>query len=99
MKKFIFMGVIGLFLLGSCNSKSGEGHNHETEEHAHAGHDHEGHDHESENHDHEHEGAGHEHEHAAEAAAGHSDEIILPPAKAQVAGVETSIIERVLSIR
>ena len=30
MKKFIFMGVIGLFLLGSCNSKSGEGHNHET---------------------------------------------------------------------
>ena len=82
MKKFIFMGVIGLFLLGSCNSKSGEGHNHETEEHAHAGHDHEGHDHESENHDHEHEGAGHEHEHAAEAAAGHSDEIILPPAKA-----------------
>lgn len=41
MKKFIFMGVIGLFLLGSCNSKSGEGHNHETEEHAHAGHDHE----------------------------------------------------------
>lgn len=93
MKKFIFMGVIGLFLLGSCNSKSGEGHNHETEEHAHAGHDHEGHDHESENHDHEHEGAGHEHKHAAEAAAGHSDEIILPPAKAQAAGVETSIIE------
>ena len=82
-----------MFLLGSCNSKSGEGHNHETEEHAHAGHDHEGHDHESENHDHEHEGAGHEHEHAAEAAAGHSDEIILPPAKAQAAGVETSIIE------
>ena len=27
------------------------------------------------------------------AAAGHSDEIILPPAKAQAAGVETSIIE------
>lgn len=36
MKKVIFMGVLGLFLLGSCNSKSGdshEGHNHETEEH------------------------------------------------------------------
>ena len=33
MKKFIFMGAIGLFLLGSCNSKSGEnheGHNHKT---------------------------------------------------------------------
>ena len=38
MKKVIFMGVLGLFLLGSCNSKSGdshEGHNHETEEHNH----------------------------------------------------------------
>lgn len=38
------MGVLGLFLLGSCNSKSGdshEGHNHETEEHNHDGHDHE----------------------------------------------------------
>lgn len=89
MKKFIFMGVIGLFLLGSCNSKSGEGHNHETEEHAHAGHDHEGHDHANE-------GAGHKHDdghdHGAEAAA-HSDEIILPPAKAQAAGVEADIIE------
>ena len=42
MKKVIFMGVLGLFLLGSCNSKSGdshEGHNHETEEHNHDGHD------------------------------------------------------------
>ena len=51
MKKVIFMGVLGLFLLGSCNSKSGdshEGHNHETEEHNHDRHDHEGHDHEHE---------------------------------------------------
>ena len=35
MKKLIFMGVLGLFLLGSCNSKSGhdhEGHDHGTEE-------------------------------------------------------------------
>ena len=35
MKKLIFMGVMGLFLLGSCNSKSGhdhEGHDHGTEE-------------------------------------------------------------------
>ena len=90
MKKFIFMGVIGLFLLSSCNSKSGEGHNHETEEHAHAGHDHEGHDHANE-------GAGHKHDdghdHGAEAAAAHSDEIILPPAKAQAAGVKADIIE------
>ena len=26
MKKVIFMGVLGLFLLGSCNSKSGDSH-------------------------------------------------------------------------
>lgn len=52
-EKVIFMGVLGLFLLGSCNSKSGdshEGHNHETEEHNHDGHDHE---HEGHNHEHE----------------------------------------------
>lgn len=54
MKKLIFMGVLGLFLLGSCNSKSGhdhEGHDHGTEE-AH-NHDHEEHDHNHEGHDHE----------------------------------------------
>lgn len=105
MKKYIFMGVVGLFLLGSCSSKSGEGHNHETEKHDHNEHDHgheghnhehEGHNHEHESHNHEHEGHNHEHEghnHGEEAAAGHSDEIILPPAKAQAAGVEASIIE------
>ena len=63
MKKVIFMGVLGLFLLGSCNSKSGdshEGHNHETEEHNHDGHDHE---HEHHHHDHDDEcGCGHDHE-------------------------------------
>lgn len=108
------MGVIGMFLLGSCNSKSGnghEGHNHETEKHEHAehedcdhnhegheheGHNHEGHDHEHEGHDHSHEGHDHSHEghdHTEKAAAGHSDEIILPPAKAQAAGVKSSVIE------
>lgn len=90
MKKFIFLGVIGLFLLGSCNSKSGEGHNHETEEHAHAEHDREGHDHASEAPGHKHDDA---HNHDAEAVTAHSDEIILPPAKAQAAGVKVSIIE------
>lgn len=64
------MGAIGLFLLGSCSNKSGEGHNRETEEHDHA-----------------------EHNHGAETTAGHSDEIILPAAKAQAAGVKVSIIE------
>ena len=94
MKKILFMGVIGLFLLGSCNSKSGEGHNHETEEHAHAGHDHEGHDHEHEGEDHEgHDHEGDEHSRSSEPATGHSDEIILPKAKAEAAGVKTSIIE------
>ncbi len=80
MKRYIFLGVIGLFLLGSCNSKSADGHQHETEEHAQAGHDHENEGHEG-------------HDHGSETAAGHSDEIILPPAKAQAAGVEASIIE------
>lgn len=101
MKKTIFMGVLGLFLLGSCNSKSGgnhEGHNHETEEHNHGGHnhEHEGHNHEHEGHNHEHEGHSHEHEghsHEHEEHTGGSDEIILSPAKAQAAGVEVSTIE------
>ena len=103
MKKLIFMGVLGLFILGSCNSKTGhdhEGHNHGTEahDHVHEGHDHEheGHDHEHEGHDHEHEGHDHEHEghsHGEEAPSGHSDEIILPKAKADAAGVKVSVIE------
>lgn len=107
MKKVIFMGAIGLFLLGSCNSKSGDnhdGHNHKTEEkcheghdhdhegHDHEGHDHEGHDHDHEGHDHKHEGHNHGSE-AKESHAGGSDEIILPPAKAKAAGVESSIVE------
>ena len=89
MKKILFMGVMGLFLLGSCNSKSGdghEGHNHETEKHEHEGCDH---DHEGEDHNHE----GDEHSRSSEPATGHSDEIILPKAKAEAAGVKTSIIE------
>ncbi|WP_418696346.1 efflux RND transporter periplasmic adaptor subunit [Bacteroides sp.] len=76
MRKIIFMGALGLFLLGSCNSKSGESH--------------EGHNHETEGHNHEAEG--HNHEHGGENAHG-SDEIILPPAKAQAAGVEVSTVE------
>lgn len=97
MKKVIFMGVIGLFLLVSCNSKSEEsheGHNHETEEACSGDHDHasEGHDHGSEGAEHKHEGAEHEHE-AESSPAGGSDEIILPPAKAKAAGVEVSAVE------
>lgn len=83
MKKLIFMGVLGLFILGSCNSKSG-------------GEGHEGHDHGTEAHDHEAEGEGHEghdHDHGNEAEAEHSDEIILPKAKADAAGVKVTTIE------
>ena len=55
MKKIFFIGVMGMFLLGSCagNSRhSHEGHNH----------DHEGHNHSHETHAHSHEGHSHEHE-------------------------------------
>ena len=62
MKKFIFIGVLGLFVLGACNSTvththnghdhEAEGHNHATESHNHAAEGHEGHDHEAEGHDH-----------------------------------------------
>ena len=86
MKKIFFMGVMGMFLLGSCTSNSGhsheghnhdhEGHNHVTKEHSHS---HEGHSHEHshEGHTHEHEGHNHEaeaHNHEAEAHSheGHS---------------------------
>ncbi len=87
MKKIIFMGVLGLYLLGSCNSKSGEnheGHNHATEEQCGGGHDH---DHEGHDHDHE----GHKDENATQ--GGDGDEIILSPEKAQAAGVESQIIK------
>ena len=78
MKKTFFMGVMGMFLLGSCSSHSGhnheghdhEGHNHATEEHAHNheghshehDHTHEGHNHDHDGHDHSHEGHNHDHE-------------------------------------
>ena len=82
MKKIFFMGVMGLFLLGSCSNHSGhsheghnhdhEGHNHATEEHAHSheghSHDHEGHTHEAHNHE------GHDHAAEAHAHEGHNHE-------------------------
>ncbi len=77
MKKIFFMGVMGMFLLGSCSSHSGhnhdhEGHNHATEEHAHnhEGHSHESHDHEGHNHDHE--GHNHDHSHDGHNHEGHN---------------------------
>ena len=69
MKNIFFMGVMGMFLLGSCNNHSGhsheghshdhEGHNHATEEHTH---NHEGHSHEQDHEEHNHEGHNHSHE-------------------------------------
>ena len=51
MKKLIFIGVLGLFALGSCNSKKTghEGHDQETDTHNHD--EHEGNDHETEAHE------------------------------------------------
>ena len=102
MKKIFFMGIMGMFLLGSCNNHSGhnheghdhEGHHHETETAHH--HDHEGHNHAEEGHDHASEDHNiHNHNHAAE---GHEhgnnpDEIILAPEKAKVAGVVSEVIQ------
>ena len=98
MKKFFFMGVMGMFLLGSCSSHSGhsheghshdhEGHNHATEEHAHS---HEGHSHEHEDHNHDaHEG--HDHDHGHDHGV-NPDEIMLAPAKAKAAGVVSEVIQ------
>ena len=78
MKKTIFMGVLGLFLLGSCNNKPE--------------HDHEGHDHGTEE-THDHEAEGHNHEAEVASPAGHSDEIVLMPEKAKAAGVEVEVIQ------
>lgn len=105
MKKLIFMGVLGLFILGSCNSKkeqSHEGHDHATEKAGHEGHDHEaeGHDHEAEGHAHGSECSGNhpqgeatEGHSEAPAPEGHADEIILSKAKAEAAGVKSSVIK------
>ena len=102
MKKIFFMGVMGMFLLGSCNNHSEhnheghdhEGHHHETETAHH--HDHEGHNHAEEGHDHASEDHNiHNHNHAAE---GHEhgnnpDEIILALEKAKAAGVVSEVIQ------
>lgn len=103
MKKLIFMGVLGLFILGSCNNKSAqnhEGHDHGTKEHNHEAEGHEGHDHGAEADAHAHEGEcsgdhdhGKEAEGHAEEAGAHSDEIILPKAKADASGVKSAIIQ------
>lgn len=77
MKKILFIGVLGLFLLGSCGNHSNkeeihnhEGHNHPAEAKGHEGcdHDHD-HDHAGHNHD-EHAG----HDHSSHAGHNHAED-------------------------
>ena len=80
MKKLFFMGVMGMFLLGSCNNHSGhshEGHDHEgcTHSHEEQAHNHEGHSHEHDHEGHNHEAGEHNHEATdAHEQEGHSHE-------------------------
>ena len=80
MKKLFFMGVMGMFLLGSCNNHSGhshEGHEHEgcTHSHEEQAHNHEGHSHEHDHEGHNHEAGEHNHEgHNHEATDAHDQE-------------------------
>ena len=94
MKKLIFLGVLVAWSLGSCNSQSDHGH--EGHDHATEAPNHE-HDHDHEQHAHEEKGHSHNHEGDLHAEAAHtestSDEIVMPPAKAQAAGVETGTVE------
>ncbi|MBR5613117.1 MAG: efflux RND transporter periplasmic adaptor subunit [Bacteroidaceae bacterium] len=80
MKKLFFMGVMGMFLLGSCNNHSGhshEGHDHEgcTHSHEEQAHNHEGHSHEQDHEGHNHEVGELNHEgHNHEATDAHDQE-------------------------
>ena len=80
MKKTFFMGVMGMFLLGSCNNHSGhshEGHDHEgcTHSHEEQAHNHEGHSHEHDHEGHNHEAGEHNHEgHNHEATDAHEQD-------------------------
>ena len=80
MKKLFFMGVMGMFLLGSCNNHSGhshEGHDHEgcTHSHEEQAHNHEGHSHEQDHEGHNHEVGELNHEgHNHEATDAHEQE-------------------------
>ena len=80
MKKTFFMGVMGMFLLGSCNNHSGhshEGHDHEgcTHSHEEQAHNHEGHSHEQDHEGHNHEAGELNHEgHNHEATDAHEQE-------------------------
>lgn len=77
MKKYIYLGALGIFLMASCHhANQHDKHNHSTENH----------NHETENHD------VHNHAHETDEAHGESgDEILLPAQKAKAVGVEVGI--------
>jgi len=103
------LGLFALGACNNKNTQGHEGHGHSTVTHNNDEHNHEaeGHDHEAEGHTHgtegecngdhkhdaadNHQGTAAGHDETAEAA--HSDEIILPKAKADAAGVKVSIVE------
>ena len=103
------LGLFALGACNNKNIQGHEGHGHSTVTHNNDEHNHEaeGHDHEAEGHTHgtegecngdhkhdaadNHQGTAAGHDETAEAA--HSDEIILPKAKADAAGVKVSIVE------
>lgn len=77
MKKYFYLGALGIFLLSACqHADQHDLHNHETESHNHEAENHDIHNHAHEAHE-EHEGSG--------------DEILLPAHKAKAAGVEVGI--------
>lgn len=82
MKKKVFIGVLALFLLGSCSHHSHNEKETETSAHKDCDHDHGDHNHDNHN--------GHSDERESE---GISDEIILPKDKALAVGVKSEIIQ------
>ena len=93
MNNYLWIGAVSLFLIGSACHGGGKTHDHDahhaTELPSHDDHDHDGHDHDNHHHEgHDHDGHGHE----AQAPSSHSDEILLPPDKAQAAGVRITTV-------
>lgn len=76
MKKFIFIGIAGLFLFSACHNHSNkeEAHNHEGSDHATEAYNHEGCSHATEECAHNHEGCSHATEGCAHATEAHNHE-------------------------
>ena len=78
MNNYLWIGAVSLFLIGSACHGGGKTHDHD----AHHATELPSHD------DHDHDGHGHE----AQAPSSHSGEILLPPDKAQAAGVRITTV-------